>query len=50
VIYVDGGFDLFHAGHTELFKAAKKLGNYLVVGIHDDQVTKKSIFVGSSRW
>lgn len=37
VVYVDGGFDLFHAGHCELLKEAKKLGDYVLVGIHDDQ-------------
>ncbi|ORX72230.1 Nucleotidylyl transferase [Linderina pennispora] len=37
VVYVDGAFDLFHAGHIEFFKRARQLGDYLLVGIHDDQ-------------
>ncbi|PKC14170.1 Nucleotidylyl transferase [Rhizophagus irregularis] len=37
VVYVDGTFDLFHVGHIEFLKRAKSLGNYLLVGIHDDQ-------------
>ncbi|KAJ1951551.1 choline phosphate cytidylyltransferase [Linderina macrospora] len=37
VVYVDGAFDLFHAGHIEFFKRARELGDYLLVGIHDDQ-------------
>lgn len=37
VIYVDGTFDLFHVGHIEFLKRAKELGDFLVVGIHDDQ-------------
>lgn len=37
IVYVDGGFDLFHAGHCELLKETKKLGDYVLVGIHDDQ-------------
>ncbi|KAG0088041.1 Ethanolamine-phosphate cytidylyltransferase [Podila epicladia] len=37
VVYVDGDFDLFHIGHTEILKRAKQeLGGYVVVGIHDD--------------
>lgn len=39
VVYVDGTFDLFHVGHIEFLKRAKSLGNYLLVGIHDDQVS-----------
>ncbi|KAI7900927.1 uncharacterized protein BX663DRAFT_515734 [Cokeromyces recurvatus] len=37
VVYVDGTFDLFHVGHIEFLKRAKTLGDFLVVGIHDDQ-------------
>ncbi|KAG0355620.1 Ethanolamine-phosphate cytidylyltransferase [Podila minutissima] len=37
VVYMDGDFDLFHIGHTEILKRAKQeLGGYVVVGIHDD--------------
>lgn len=37
VVYVDGGFDLFHVGHAEFLREAKQLGTYLVVGIHSDE-------------
>ncbi|RUS34869.1 hypothetical protein BC938DRAFT_478120 [Jimgerdemannia flammicorona] len=37
VVYVDGTFDLFHTGHIEFLKRAKALGDYLLVGVHDDQ-------------
>ncbi|CAI2177311.1 13007_t:CDS:2, partial [Funneliformis geosporum] len=37
VIYVDGTFDLFHVGHIEFLKRARALGDYLLVGVHDDQ-------------
>lgn len=36
VVLVTGGFDPLHSGHIEYFKAAKKLGDKLVVGINSD--------------
>jgi len=43
IVYMDGGFDLFHPGHIDILKRAKQLGTYLIVGVHSDQVvnTKK---------
>lgn len=38
IVYVDGGFDLFHVGHIEFLKKARALGTYLIVGLHDDNV------------
>lgn len=38
VVYVDGSFDLFHAGHIELLRKARELGDFLVVGIHEDRI------------
>ena len=43
VVYVDGTFDLFHVGHIEFLKRAKALGDYLLVGVHDDQVNISQI-------
>lgn len=40
IVFVDGNFDLFHAGHTTALRIAKELGDYLVVGIHEDKTTK----------
>ncbi|KAI8865288.1 Nucleotidylyl transferase, partial [Ramicandelaber brevisporus] len=37
VVYVDGAFDLFHCGHIEFLRQAKALGDYLLVGVHDDK-------------
>lgn len=34
---VSGGFDPIHSGHIEYFKAAKKLGEKLVVALNSDQ-------------
>ena len=36
VVLVTGGFDPLHSGHIEYFKAAKALGNTLVVGVNSD--------------
>ncbi|KAK6941224.1 Cytidyltransferase-like domain [Dillenia turbinata] len=42
VVYVDGAFDLFHAGHVEILKEARKLGDFLLVGIHTDQTVSEN--------
>ena len=36
IVYCDGTFDLLHPGHVSFLKKAKELGDYLVVGVHDD--------------
>eukprot|EP01126_Amoeba_proteus_P053168 TRINITY_DN6469_c0_g2_i14.p1 TRINITY_DN6469_c0_g2~~TRINITY_DN6469_c0_g2_i14.p1 ORF type:complete len:348 (+),score=43.23 TRINITY_DN6469_c0_g2_i14:129-1172(+) len=38
VVYVNGSFDLFHQGHITLLREAKKLGTFLIVGIHPDNI------------
>jgi len=41
-VLVTGGFDPLHSGHIEYFKAAKQLGDTLVVGLNsDDWLTRK---------
>lgn len=37
VVLVTGGFDPLHSGHIEYFKAARRLGNLLVVGINSNE-------------
>ncbi|KAG4922310.1 hypothetical protein AAZX31_18G201000 [Glycine max] len=37
IVYIDGAFDLFHAGHVEILRLARDLGDFLLVGIHTDQ-------------
>ncbi|XP_057497568.1 ethanolamine-phosphate cytidylyltransferase-like [Actinidia eriantha] len=41
VVYIDGAFDLFHAGHVEILKSARQLGDFLLVGIHSDQTVSE---------
>jgi len=36
VVYVAGTFDLFHPGHLAFLRKARKLGDYLYVGLYDD--------------
>jgi cytidyltransferase-like protein len=42
IVLVTGGFDPIHSGHIEYFKAAKRLGDILIVGINSDEwLTRK---------
>ncbi|TXG48670.1 hypothetical protein EZV62_024545 [Acer yangbiense] len=41
IVYIDGAFDLFHAGHVEILKNARQLGDFLLVGVHTDQVVSE---------
>ena len=42
VVIVTGGFDPLHSGHLAYFKAAKALGDWLVVGLNSDEwLTRK---------
>lgn len=44
--YLSGTFDLFHIGHLNLLKRARKHCNYLVVGVHKDASHKgKETFI-----
>ena len=46
IVVVSGGFDPIHSGHIEYFKAAKLLGDKLIVAVNSDQwlINKKSKF------
>ena len=46
-IWVNGCFDVLHRGHIELFRYAKSLGDYLIIGIDSDARVK--YLKGSSR-
>jgi cytidyltransferase-like protein len=38
-----GVYDIFHIGHLNVLEAAKKLGNFLIVGVHDDKLNIKQV-------
>lgn len=39
--YTDGVYDLFHVGHLNMIQTAKQNCEYLIVGIHGDDVVKE---------
>lgn len=39
--YTDGVYDLFHIGHLNMIQAAKNQCEYLIVGVHGDDVVKE---------
>ena len=41
IIFTNGCFDIFHAGHAMYLEEAKQLGQRLVVGINTDESVKK---------
>lgn len=41
VVFTNGVFDLFHAGHVALLNAARTWGDVLIVGIPDDRTVSR---------
>lgn len=41
IIYITMAGDIFHRGHLELINKAKKYGDYLIVGLHPNDIIKK---------
>lgn len=41
IVFTNGCFDILHAGHVELLRAASKLGDFLVVGVNSDASVRR---------
>mmetsp|Transcript_687 Transcript_687/g.820 ORF Transcript_687/g.820 Transcript_687/m.820 type:complete len:222 (-) Transcript_687:161-826(-) len=41
IVYIDGAWDMFHCGHIKILEAAKKRGDFLIVGIHGDALVNR---------
>lgn len=39
--YTDGVYDLFHVGHLNMIQTAKQYCDYLIVGVHGDDVVEE---------
>jgi D-beta-D-heptose 7-phosphate kinase/D-beta-D-heptose 1-phosphate adenosyltransferase len=41
VVFTNGVFDILHAGHVELLKKARALGDILIVGLNEDASARR---------
>ena len=41
IVFAAGTWDLFHVGHLNIIRRAKKLGDFLVVGVSTDKLVKQ---------
>lgn len=41
IVYATMAGDLFHRGHLEFIKKAKKMGDFLIIGLHPDDVIRR---------
>ncbi|MCP4157936.1 MAG: adenylyltransferase/cytidyltransferase family protein [bacterium] len=41
LVFTNGVFDLLHAGHIELLEFARSSGDYLILGINDDDSVRR---------
>ncbi len=44
-IFISGNFNIIHPGHQRLFKAAKELGDHLIVGVFSDKLADTGAYV-----
>ena len=47
IVYVGSSFDIFHSGQVEFLEKARKMGDFLMVGIYDDKVQQylKNLYI-----
>jgi D-beta-D-heptose 7-phosphate kinase / D-beta-D-heptose 1-phosphate adenosyltransferase len=50
VVFTNGVFDLYHAGHVALLNAARTYGDVLIVGIPDDRTVQRRKGPGRPVW
>lgn len=41
IVFTNGCFDLLHVGHVRYLDEAKKLGDFLIVGVNSDESVKR---------
>lgn len=41
IVFTNGVFDIIHPGHIDLLECAKESGDYLIVGINDDDSVRR---------
>ena len=41
IVFTNGCFDILHAGHVHYLERAKRLGDFLIVGLNSDRSTSK---------
>ena len=41
VVFTNGCFDIIHMGHTTYLKAARNMGDFLIIGLNSDKSTKQ---------
>ena len=44
-VFISGNFNILHPGHIRLFKFAKEIGAYLIVGVFCDKLIQEKNFI-----
>lgn len=45
ISFISGNFNIIHAGHIRLFKYAKKVSDYLIVGVNSDKISNEYVYI-----